>query len=379
MINMKQLFFSLFSILFLLTGCIQPPGIDDVYKIAVIAPLTGSDQALGLSLINGAELAVNKANELGGIDGKKVILIKEDDGGLVGEGAFFAYRLTRTEMVLGVVGHSDSDISIPASEFYASAMIVQVSPGSTVPFFTERKDVRGYVFRTIGRDDTQGRMLAEYVLKHGYKRIALIYSNREYGRSLSGEFAKSFKQSLKSNKSEIVYYNRIERSKEDYGSLLAQISLAKPDLLVLAGEYNDAGYLVKDFPKYGLTMTQFIGGDAVYHDEFIKLGGKNAEGALVISAPPIVDKEYIVEYKKYFNQEPTGYSANAYDAASIIINAIKQVKEKDSEKIAKVVASTMNFKGVTGLISFDEKGDLTTPGFVFNKVVNGKFVVINNE
>ncbi len=375
--------FSLLSIVLLLNGCVRPPGAEDVYKIAAIAPMTGTDPALGTSVINGAELAVEEANEKGGINGKKIVLIKEDDGGLVGEGSFFAYRLTRTEMVLGVVGHVDSDISIPASEFYANAMIVQISPGSTVPYFTERKDVRGYVFRTIGRDDTQGKMIVDYIIKHGFKKIALLYSNREYGRSLSGEFARSLKAHAeannKSNKPEIVFYSRIERGKPDYDSLLTQISFSKPDVVVLAGEYNDGGNLVRGFPKYGLTNVQFIGGDGVYHDEFIRYGGKNTEGALVISAPPIQDEDFILRYKKRFEQEPTGYTANAYDATNILIEAIKQVKEKDSDKIAKIVAATQNFKGVTGKISFNKDGDLTTLGFVFNKVINGKFVVVKGE
>jgi branched-chain amino acid transport system substrate-binding protein len=367
------LFFALF-----LGGCLKSPGPEDVYKIAVVAPQSGTDAALGESIIHGAELAVNEVNKEGGINQKKIVLIKEDDGGLVGEGAFFAYRLTQIDMILGVIGHLDSDISIPASEFYARAKIPEISPGTTSPYFTEREATRGYVFRTIGRDDAQGKMAADYVVKNGFKRVAILYHDRAYGRSLSGEFAKAIKTAKAPNKPTIVYYNKIEVGKTDFGALLSHLSSLKPDIVFLAGEYNDAGYLVKDFPKYSLEKTQFIGGDGVYHTDFIKIGGINTEGSIVISAPPIRDESFIERYKKYYNQDPTGYSANTYDATNILISAIRQVKEKDPEKIAKVVALTMGFMGITGEIAFDENGDLTSRGFVLNKVVSGKFKVIED-
>ncbi len=366
--------------LFLMYGCFSPPQSEEAYKIAVVAPQSGPYSYLGESIVNGAELAVEEANEGAGIDKKKIVLVKEDDGGLVGEGAFFAYRLTRTEMVLGVIGHLNSDISIPASEFYARAMIPEISPGSTSPYFTERKATMGYVFRTIGRDDTQGELLANYVLKKGFVRIAILYNDRAYGKILAGEFAKSLKNSTASNiKPQIVFYNMIEVGRKDYGALISQLSSYRPDVVFLAGEQDDAGNLVRDFPRYGLSMTRFIGGDGIDNEEFIKTGGKNTEGAVVISPSPIEDKNFIEKYINRFKKIPLGYAANSYDATNILITAIRKVKAQDGEKITKEVASTMDFKGVSGLISFDEKGDLTSPGFVLSKVENGKFKVIENE
>ena len=371
-------FFVLIISLFL-SGCFRPPQMDDVYKIAVVAPQSGPYSLLGESIINGAELAVEKANKNGGINGRKILLVKEDDGGLVGEGAFFAYRLTRTEMVLGVIGHLNSDISIPASEFYTRAMVPEISPGSTSPYFTEREATKGYVFRTIGRDDTQGKLLADYVLKKGFSRVAILYNDRAYGKILAGEFAKSLKNSTSNIKPQIVFYSMIEVGKKDYGSFVSQLSSYKPEVVFLAGEHDDAGNLIRDFSKYGLGMTQFIGGDGIDNEEFIQLGGKNTEGSVVISPAPIIDKEFISEYTEHFKKEPIGYAANSYDATNILINGIRKIKVRDSEKIAKEIAATMDFQGVSGIISFDENGDLTSPGFVLSKVVNGKFTVIQND
>lgn len=377
--NSKMFFFS-WALLFTLTGCAKVKDIQDVYKIAVIAPISGPYSLLGKSIVNGAELAVREANEKGGIDGKEIFLVKEDDGGLVGEGSFFAYRITRTENILGVIGHLNSDISIPASEFYSRAMIVQISPGSTSPYFTEREGVRGYVFRTIGRDDAQGKIAAEYVLKNGFKRVAILYNDRSYGATLAGEFAKALK-TLPQNglRPDIVFYNMIQVGQKDYGALISQIASTKPDVVFLAGEHDDAGHLIKDFPKYGLEKTQFIGGDGIDHPDFIKIGGINTEGAIVISVPEIKDKNFVKKYKETYKEDPTGYAANSYDAANILISAIREVKEKDPEKVAKKVASIKSFQGVTGEITFDKKGDLTRPAFALSKVVSGMFVVISND
>lgn len=365
---------------FFLSGCLLSTSTRDVYKIAVVAPQTGPYALLGQSIINGAELAVTKANKEGGVNGKKITLIKEDDGSLVGEGAFFAYRLTRTEMILGVIGHLNSDISIPASEFYRRAKVPQISPGSTSPYFTERDVMKGYVFRTIGRDDTQGKMLAEYVLKHHFQRVAILYNDRSYGRSLAGEFVKSLKVSnIPAIKPEIVFYSMIQVGRSDYGSFLAQLAFTKPDVVFLAGEHDDAGHLIKDFPKYGLGMTSFLGSDGIDNAEFIKIGGKNTEGAIVISPAPIKDKEFILDYIQYFHQDPTGYAANSYDATNILISAIKKVKVKDGESVAREIAMTKNFMGANGDITFDQNGDLTSPGFVLSKVVNGKFKIVGDN
>ena len=176
------------------------------------------------------------------------------------------------------------------------------------------------------------------------------------------------------DKPSVYYTDRI-----DYGALLSEISATKPDVVFLAGEHDDAGNLVKDFPKYGLSNAKFIGGDGIDNAEFIKIGGKNTEGAIVISAAPIVDENFISKYKSAFQEEPIGYAANSYDAANILINAIRKVDEKDPEKIAKEIASTKNFNGVTGSITFNENGDLTSPGFVLSKVVKGSFKILEKN
>ena len=231
---------SLPLISFLLTGCTTNRS-SDFYKIAVIAPQIGPYEALGQSIINGAELAVDIKNQNGGINGKKIKLIKVDDGGLAGEGTWRAKSLVDL-MVLGVIGHLNSDISIPASEIYSKAMITEISPGSTSPLFTERSAVRGYVFRTIGRDDKQGEIAAKHAINKGYKKIAVLYNNRGYGLSLASEF---IKQITTSKKSDIIFYESYKVDTQDYSDKINSIQSKSPDLIYFVGEYGDAARFLK--------------------------------------------------------------------------------------------------------------------------------------
>lgn len=344
----------------------------DVYKIAVIAPQFGPYEALGLSIIHGAELAVKEKNKSGGIDGKKIELIKVDDGGLASEGLLKAQNLV-SENVLGVIGHLNSDISVPASEIYAMAMIAEITPGSTNPLFTERTPVRGFVFRTVGRDDKQGEIAADYVLKNVFKKVAVIYNNRSYGKSLSSEFIKRIESSDSSIK--IVLSSMYEVGSKDYSSEVNKIKSAMPDIVFFAGEYSDAGKLLKQ-ARLASVNAKFLGGEAVFDQEFIDIAGSASNGAVVISLPQVNDKNFIESYKKSFEKELGAYSANSFDAANILISAIEKVRAKNPDKIAKAVRETKDFNGLTGKITFDSKGDLLDPRFSVYEVKERKFEII---
>lgn len=346
---------------------------DDVYKIAVAAPQFGPYEALGLSIVHGAELAVEMKNESGGIDGKKIELVKVDDGGLSGEGTWKARDLVN-QMVLGVIGHLNSDISIPASEIYSKAKIPQITPGSTSPFFTERDAVRGYVFRTVGRDDKQGEISAHFALDKGFKKIAVLYNDRGYGLSLSSEFVKKINTSAKD--ANVVFYEKYKVGTKDFSKEINSLKNTPSDLVFFAGEYADAGRFLKQLRKAGINSA-FLGGEAVFDPEFISSASGAAEGAFILSLPEISDKSFSENYKKRFKRDVGAYSSNSFDAANILISAIEKVKAKDPNQIAEEVRKTKDFPGLSGKISFDSKGDLTDQRFSVYEVKNGMFVGIN--
>ena len=344
---------------------------EDVYKIAVAAPQFGPYQALGLSIINGAELAVELKNQLGGIEGKKVQLVKVDDGGLAGEGTWRAKNLV-DEMVLGVIGHLNSDISIPASEIYSKAKIAEITPGSTSPLFTERNPVKGYVFRTIGRDDQQGQLAAEFVLEEGFKKIGVLHNDRGYGLSLASEFVKQVNSSSKDAK--IVFQQTYKVGSDDFSKEVNALKEKSPELIFFVGEYGDAAKFLNQIRSSGL-KTAFLGSEGVFDKECIDSAKGSSEGALVVSSPVVLDKKFLENYKKQFGKELGAYSANSFDATNILISAIEKIKENDPDKIAKAIREVKDYKGLTGQISFDPKGDLVNPRFSIYKVKNGMFVV----
>ena len=373
--NKKSIVCCLLSVVFLF-GCskIQKTSQlveNDAYKIAVAAPQFGPYQALGVSIVNGAQLAVDLKNQLGGIDGKKIKLIAVDDGGLAGEGTWRARSLV-DEMVLGVIGHLNSDISIPASEIYSKAMIPEISPGSTNPFFTERKPVMGYVFRTIGRDDQQGELSARFAISQHFKKIAVLHNNRDYGASLASEFVNQI-NSVKDL--EVVFYEVYKVGSNDFSKEINNLKIKLPDLVFFVGEYGDAAKFLKQLRGAGL-KTAFLGSEGVFDQEFINSAKGYSERALVVSLPEVKDKKFLEDYKNKFGKELGSYSANSFDATNILISAIEKVKEKNPDKIAKAIQETKNFPGLTGNISFDEKGDLVDPKFSIYVVKNGMFVSV---
>ncbi|MBI2996264.1 MAG: branched-chain amino acid ABC transporter substrate-binding protein [Candidatus Melainabacteria bacterium] len=375
----RSMVYGLWSIVFLLVGCSKSPTVsqslsknDDTYKIAVAAPQFGPYKALGLSIVHGAELAVDLINQSDGIGGKKIELVNVDDGGLAGEATLRARSLV-DQMVLGVIGHLNSDISIPASEVYSKAMIPEISPASTSPLFTERKPVRGYVFRTIGRDDKQGKVSASFVLEKGYKKIAVLYNNRSYGQSLASEFVKEINSNPKD--AEIVFYETYKVDTKNYAKEINSIKSKSPNLVFFVGEYGDAAKFLKQMKNLGLSVA-FLGSEGVFDQEFIEAAKNASEGALVISLKPVIDKDFLESYKKKFNKELGAYSANSFDATNILVSAIKKVKEKNPEKIASVIKETKDYPGLSGKISFDANGDLLNPAFSIYQVKNGMFMAI---
>ncbi len=378
----KNIKYGLLSLIFILSGCaksdssrISLDSNEDTYKIAVIAPQIGPYKSLGNSIIHGAELAVINKNATGGINGKKIELIKVDDGGLSGEGTWRARNLVE-QMVLGVIGHLNSDISIPASEVYSKAMIAEITPGSTNPFFTERERVRGYVFRTIGRDDDQGKLAGRFAIQKGFKKLAILYNNRSYGSSLASEFVKEVEKEKSS--SQIVFYKSYKVDTKNFKEEVSQLKTNSPDFLFFVGEYGDASKFLKEYKLSGLKTT-FLGSEGVFDEDFIEDTKGVSEGALVISLPEVNDESFIKTYKDKFGKNIGSYSANSYDATNILISAIQKVKQKNSEKIAKAIKEIKDFPGLTGSLSFDEKGDLIEPKFTIYKVKGSKFVSLESE
>lgn len=335
--------------------------IEGNHYIAIAVPLSGPYKELGNSILEGADLAVQEFNAKEAPIGHKIGTVIIDDGGLVSEGLARA-DLIIAQNALGVIGHLNSEISIESARKYSKHKIVEISPASTNPKLTEMPEVKGFVFRTIGTDAQLGKIAADYVKsKANLKKVAVVYNDRAYGVSVAAEFAKEL---AKDKTKELVIYQTIPVRTTDHNATTQKLAEAKADLVFFVGEYNDAGYLLKDL-RAKLPKIQFLGAEGVFNQAFINIAGANAaENALVIGSSP-AELEIEAKYETKYHKPIGGYVSNSYRATKILLEAIKANGYKDPAGIAKKVSQNKTFTA---------NGDLADPDFLMYKVSSGKFV-----
>lgn len=360
------------SLLLAPAGCKQAGQEPDTVKIGVVSPLTGDLAKIGQDIANSARMAVEEINKAGGINGKQVELLAMDDKADPKEGMLVANKLVSSG-VLGVIGHLNSGVSIPTStEVYSPNGVLMITPASTNPDLTE-KGHRGLVFRTIGRDDQQGKVAAEFALKKTFPNIVVLHDKTQYGQGLADQFQANLgKAGIKP-----LMYEGIVRGDKDFRSILTKIKGLNPDLLFFGGVYPEAGLLAKQSKEVGL-KSPMLTGDGVYDPQFIRIAGLQGAAGTYITFPR-APKEggFVSEYKKRYG-DLGPYSGYSYDATRILLEAIKKAGSLDKAKIAATVAQTKNFEGVTGTITFDAKGDLDKTSFIVWQVnAKGQFVPAN--
>ena len=342
---------------------------EDVIKIGVAGPMTGDQAKMGTDFKNGVALAIDEWNAKGGVLGKKIRVLIEDDQHDPKQAVSIANKLVN-EGVAGVIGHFNSSCSIPASDVYNRAGIPMITPASTNPQLTER-GYRG-VFRVCGRDDQQGRVAAQFAITQlKVKKVAVIHDKTTYGQGLADEFKKNL-----ANTAEVVYYGGIVQGDKDFKTVLTSIKEKKPELIFFGGIYPEAGLLVKQSREIGLNVP-FMSGDGVIDPKFIEIAGAEAaEGTYLTFSPDPAGiptaKAFIENYKAKFG-EIGPYSMYAYDAANIMLKAIEAAGSTDGKAIIDKLHS-MEFSGAFGKIKFDDKGDVTVAPYVVWITKGGKFV-----
>lgn len=363
---MKKAFMVLTLALFaVFLGCQKK---EEVIKIGVAGPMTGDQAKMGTDFKNGVTLAVDEWNAKGGLLGKKVMIIVADDQHDPKQAVSIANKLVNDGAV-GVVGHFNSSCSIPASDVYNRGGIPVVTPGSTNPQLTEK----GYrsVLRVCGRDDQQGKVGAEFVIeKLKLKRVAVIHDKTTYGQGLADEFRKFIAQKV-----EVVYYGGVIQGDKDFKTVLISIKQKKPELIYFGGIYPEAGLLVKQAKELGMTVP-FMSGDGSIDPKFIEIAGAAAaEGTYLTFSPDArkipTAKTFIADYEKKFG-EIGPYSVYAYDAANILLAAIKEAGSTDGKAVIDKLHS-MEFSGALGKVRFNEKGDVTVSPYVVWITKGGKF------
>jgi branched-chain amino acid transport system substrate-binding protein len=324
-------------------------------KIGHVGPMTGQIAHLGKDNENGARLAVEQANEakikIGGKD-VRFVFVAEDDQADPKVGTTVAQKLVDAK-VAGVVGHLNSGTSIPASPIYNQAGIPVISGSATNPKLTEQ----GFKtqFRVVGRDDQQGPAIAGYLAANNKpKTVAVIDDATAYGEGLANEVEKT----LKAAKIAVLPREKGTDKTTDWKAVLTKLKGRNPDAIFYGGMDATGGPLMKQGRELGIKAV-FAFGDGACTDEMSKLAGPAAEGLLCSQAGiPVAaaDKAFLDAYKKKFNADPILYAPFTYDAANMLIAAMRKADSADPSKYLPELAK-MSYKGASGQIAFDDKGD----------------------
>ena len=351
-------------------------------KLAIGAPLTAGAVALGKGMERGAKLAITdmNASDAAKKAGIKFEAFSGDDQGDPKTGVNVANQFASDSKVIGVMGHLNSGVSIPASKVYNQANLVQISPASTNPALTEQG--LSNVFRVCTIDSVQGPSAADSAFKALGKKIAFVVDDSTpYGTGLADEFAKQFI----ADGGTVVGREKTGDKDSDFKALVTKIAAAKVDIVYYGGIYN-AGALLSKQCKEGGVKVPLMGGDGLYDPEYIKLAGTAADGDYATSVGLPLDllpkgQAFKTEYAKaYPGQEIAAYDAYSYDAATVIMNAAvgvagslganKVATTAGKKAIIAAVAKT-NVEGITGKISFDSKGDTTNKAITLYTVTAG--------
>jgi len=341
--------------------------------IAVAGPLTGGESAFGRQMKNGADQAVADINAAGGVLGKKLALDAEDDACDPKQARSVAEKIAGAKIPF-VAGHFCSSSSIPASEAYADGNVLQITPASTNPLFTERK--LWNVARVCGRDDQQGLVAAAYIAKNFKgKNIAILDDKTTYGKGLADETKKALnKAGIKEKLSES--YNKGDK---DFNAIVSRLKLEKIDLVYVGGYHQEAGLILRQMRDQGL-KTVLMSGDALADKEYASITGPAGEGTLFTFGPDPRNKptaKAIVAKFKANNIDPEGYTLYTYAAMQVWSQAVAKAKTTDPKKVMETIKAGA-WDTVIGKMEFDAKGDIKQIDYVVYKWdAKGNYTEIN--
>jgi branched-chain amino acid transport system substrate-binding protein len=359
---------------FFLAACGAPKA--KVIKIATQSPLSGGMSAVGTDIKNGAQLALEQLSAPIVKLGYKVELAPFDDQGNPDTGVANAKSIVADPAVLAIVGHYNSGVQIPSSEEYHSAGLVNVSPANTNPKVTER----GYleVNRICGRDDVQGAVGAQYAASKGIKSAYVLHDKTAYGQGI----AEYFQREAKTLGIKVLGFEGTEE-KANFDSILSPILASKPQVIYFGGMFDQSSVLFKQARQKGF-KGMFLSDDGFDSSDAAKIGGAALlEGAgtyySTVAGPASLypgTAKFVKDFKAKFNAEPQPFAAQSYDCAAIALKAIENAvvaakgKMPARADVSSAVRALNDFKGITGTINFNAKGDLVKAKYFIIQVTS---------
>ncbi len=336
--------------------------------IATAGPMTGQYASFGEQMRRGAEMAIADINEAGGVLGQELQLVVGDDACDPKQAVAVANKFV-SEGVSFVAGHFCSGSSIPASQVYEEEDVLQISPASTNPKLTEEGGPN--VFRVCGRDDQQGIVAGNFLAdNYGDKKIAILHDKTAYGKGLADET----KKQLNSRGMEEAMYEAYTAGEKDYSALVSKMKGEGVDVFYVGGYHTEAGLMIRQAREQGYDV-QLVSGDALVTDEYWKITGDAGAGTLMTFSPDPRKNEAaagLVERFRAQGYEPEGYTLYTYGAIQAWAQAVEKAGATDTGKVADTLRAEQ-FETVLGNIGFDEKGDVTAPGYVFYEWKDGTY------
>ena len=372
---MKNHVRKIFTIAFTTTFiCLTLSGLSlaaDTIKLGVAGPHSGDLASYGIPTVKAAELVVKEINAKGGVLGKPVELIVEDDVCKPEIATNTATKLVG-EGVNVVLGHICSGATKAALGIYNGSKIVVMSPSATNPGLTQSGDYPNF-YRTIASDDAQARLQVDFALNIlNVKKIAVLHDKGDYGKGLA-EFAKKFLEEI--DDAEVVLYEGVTPGAVSYAAVVQKIKRSGAEAVIFGGYHPEASKIVMEMRKKKM-KTFFISDDGVKDDTFIKVAGVYAEGVYA-TGPKDVSKNEMTSiandaHKAAYGEDPGAFFLNAYAAALALLNAIEKSGSTEYDAISMALKKEY-VDTPLGSISFDEKGDATGVGFSMYRVKNGSY------
>jgi branched-chain amino acid transport system substrate-binding protein len=345
--------------------------------IGHFASMTGDTATFGTSADEGIRLALDEINAKGGVLGKPVVVLTEDDRSQADEAKTAASKLVNQDKVVALLGEISSSKSIAAAPVAQASKVPMVSPGSTNPKVTEIGD---YVFRVCFIDPFQGTAMADFAMNNlKAKRLAILYPvNSDYGVGLRDFFAAAVKKGGGEIVADVSY---TEKSDVDFKSQLTKIKNANPDAIYVSGYYTEAGLIARQARELGLTCP-LLGGDGWDSDQTTKIGGKAVDGCYFSNhyspdeqRPEV--QQFVANYKKKYNGKvPDAMAILGYDALKVLCDAIQRANSTDGPKIRDALAGTRNYPGACGPITIDENRN-ARKNIVILKIEGGQFKYVD--
>jgi branched-chain amino acid transport system substrate-binding protein len=358
--------------LFLLAGCggEKTPGAEGI-QVGFFGALTGPTATFALSGRNGAALGADEINGGGGVLGKRIEFVVEDDRGEAAEAASAVSKLITRDHVVALIGENASSRTLAAAPIAQSYGVPIISPSSTNVEVTKKGD---YVFRVCFIDSYQGGVLSSFAFRNLKARTAamLVDARNDYSVGLAAAFREGFEK----EGGRVVGDLKYTEGDSDFSAQLTAIAALHPDVLVVPGYYTDAGLIARQAKALGVSAV-LLGADGWDSPKLAEIGGSAVEGAYFsnhysVDDPSPAVRRFVDAYHARYGADPDSIAALSYDAIRLLADAIRRAGSTEGKRVRDALAETKDFEGVTGRITMDADRNPIKPAVVL-KVEGGRF------